>query len=137
MKSQTVETLLLKLGVAKSHSRPHVSNDNPFSEAAFKTLKYCPAFPERFGSQAEAEQFCREYFVWYNESHHHVGLALLTPAQVHYGDPVALLAARHQTLLSAYERCPIRFGYRVPRLEVLAPKVYINPPAKPSPEAAA
>ena len=137
MKSQTVETLLLKLGVAKSHSRPHVSNDNPFSEAAFKTLKYCPAFPERFGSQAEAERFCREYFVWYNESHHHVGLALLTPAQVHYGDPVALLAARHQTLLAAYERCPIRFGYRVPRLEVLAPKVYINPPAKSLPEAAA
>ena len=130
MKSQTVETLLLKLGVAKSHSRPHVSNDNPFSEAAFKTLKYCPTFPERFGSMAEAEQFCRDYFGWYNESHHHTGLALLTPAQVHYGDPVALLAARHQTILSAYERCPSRFGYRVPRLEVLPSAVYINPPAK-------
>jgi putative transposase len=137
MKSQTVETLLLKLGVAKSHSRPHVSNDNPFSEAAFKTLKYCPAFPERFGSMAEAELFCQEYFGWYNERHHHMGLALLTPAQVHYGDPVALLAARHQTLLLAYERCPIRFGYRLPRLEVLPLAVYINPPAKPTLEAAA
>jgi putative transposase len=77
------------------------------------------------------------YFGWYNERHHHTGLALLTPAQVHYGDPVALLSARHQTLLAAYERCPSRFGYRVPRLEVLPMKVYINPPAKPSLEAAA
>jgi putative transposase len=123
--------------VAKSHSRPHVSNDNLFSEAAFKTLKYCPAFPERFGSITEAELFCQEYFGWYNERHHHTGLALLTPAQVHYGDPVALLLARHQILLAAYERCPSRFGYRVPRLEVLPLEVYINPPAKPSLEAAA
>lgn len=137
MKSQTVETLLLKLGVAKSHSRPHVSDDNPFSEAAFKTLKYSPLFPTRFGSLEEAEAFCQEYFAWYNTRHHHTGLALLTPAQVHYGDPVALLAARHQTLLAAYEQCPARFGYRPPRREVLPSAVYINPPAKVSPEAAA
>jgi len=137
MKSQTVEALLIKWGVAKSHSRPHVSDDNPFSEAAFKTLKYSPQFPERFGSQEEAETFCQEYFAWYNGRHHHTGLALLTPAQVHYGDPVALLAARHQTLLAAYERCPARFGYRRPRLEVLPAAVYINPPAPPSPEMAA
>jgi putative transposase len=137
MKSQTVETLLIKLGVAKSHSRPHVSDDNPFSEAAFKTLKYCPLFPTRFGSQAEAQAFCQEYFAWYNGRHHHTGLALLTPAQVHYGDPVALLAARHQTLLAAYEQCPARFGYRLPRLEVLPAAVYINPPATKSPEVAA
>ena len=137
MKSQTVETLLLKLGVAKSHSRPHVSDDNPFSEAAFKTLKYCPQFPARFASLEEAEAFCQEYFAWYNGRHHHTGLALLTPAQVHYGDPVTLLAARHQTLLTAYEQCPARFGYRRPRLEVLPAAVYINPPASMSPEVAA
>lgn len=137
MKSQTVETLLLKLGVAKSHSRPHTSDDNPFSEAAFKTLKYCPQFPSHFASLEEAEAFCREYFAWYNETHHHTGLALLTPWQVHYGNPVALLAARHQTLLAAYEQCPARFGYRLPRLEVLPSAVYINPPAKMLSEAGA
>ena len=136
MKSQTVETLLLKLGVAKSHSRPHVSDDNPFSEAAFKTLKYCPLFPAHFGSLQEAEAFCQEYFAWYNERHHHSGLVLLTPAQVHYGNPVALLVARHQTILAAYAQCPARFGYRPPRLEVLPSAVYINPPAKISPEPA-
>lgn len=130
MKSQTVETLLLKLGVAKSHSRPHVSDDNPFSEAAFKTLKYCPQFPERFGSLEEAEQFCQEYFAWYNGVHHHTGLALLTPAQVHYGDPVVMLAERYQVMLAAYEKCPSRFGYRRPRLEALPAAVYINPPSK-------
>ena len=133
MKSQTVETLLLKLGVTKSHSRPPVSDDNPFSEAAFKTLKYCPPFPARFASLAEAEAFCREYFAWYNGRHHHTGLALLTPAQVHYGDPVALLAARHQTLLAAYAKNPVRFGYRAPQLEALPAAVYINPPDKTSP----
>jgi putative transposase len=137
MKSQSVETLLLKLGVKKSHSRPHVSDDNPFSEAAFKTLKYSPLFPARFGSLSEAEAFCQEYFAWYNGRHHHTGLALLTPAQVHYGDPVALLAARHQTLLAAYEQNPARFGYRLPQLEVLAAAVYINPPDKTLPEAEA
>jgi len=136
MKSQTVEMLLLRLGVAKSHSRPHVSDDNPFSEAAFKTLKYCPLFPVRFGSLSEAETFCQDYFAWYNGRHHHSGLVLLTPAQVHYGDPVALLTARHQTLLAAYAQCPARFGYRLPRLEVLPSAVYINPPAKMSPQAA-
>ena len=134
MKSQTVETLLLKLGVAKSHSRPHVSDDNPFSEAAFKTLKYAPLFPDRFASLEEAEAFCQEYFAWYNGQHHHTGLVLLTPAQVHYGDPAALLEARHQTMLVAYAQCPARFGYRPPRLEVLPSAVYINPPAKTSPE---
>jgi putative transposase len=132
MKSQTVETLLLKLGVQKSHSRPHVSDDNPFSEAAFKTLKYSPEFPARFASLAEAEAFCQEYFAWYNGQHHHSRLALLTPAQVHYGDPVALLAARHQTQLAVYAQNPARFGYRPPRLEVLPAAVYINPPDKTS-----
>jgi putative transposase len=137
MKSQSVETLLLKLGVKKSHSRPHVSDDNPFSEAAFKTLKYSPLFPSRFLSLSEAEAFCQEYFAWYNGRHHHTGLALLTPAQVHYGDPVALLSARHQTLLTAYEQNPARFGYRPPQLEALAAAVYINPPDKTLPEAEA
>ena len=110
-----------------------VEGHHPFSEAAFKTLKYCPLFPAHFGSLAEAEAFCQEYFAWYNGRHHHTGLALLTPAQVHYGDPVALLAARHQTLLAAYARNPARFGYRPPQLEALPAAVYINPPAPTSP----
>ena len=137
MKSKPVKQLLYDLGVVSSYSRPRVSNDNPFSESGFKTLKYHPDFPARFSSFAEAEQFCQGYFVWYNTQHYHTGIALLTPAQVHYGDPTALLAARHQTILAAYAKCPARFGYRPPRLEVLPEAVYINPPAKASAEEAA
>ena len=85
MKSHGVAQLLATLGVTKSHSRPHVSNDNPFSESQFKTLKYRPGFPERFGSQEHALQFCREFFPWYNEAHYHSGIAMLTPATVHRG----------------------------------------------------
>jgi putative transposase len=85
MKSQTVAQLLATLGVTKSHSRPYVSSDNPFSEAQFKTLKYRPEFPDRFGSQQHGLQFCRGFFPWYNHEHYHSGIAMLTPAMVHYG----------------------------------------------------
>ena len=85
MTSKTVAQLLADLGVAKSHSRPHVSNDNPYSEAQFKTLKYRPDYPDRFGSLEDARQWARSFFAWYNEQHHHIGLGLLTPAVVHTG----------------------------------------------------
>ena len=85
MIAKPVAQLLADLGVQKSHSRPHVSNDNPYSEAQFRTLKYCPTYPERFGSVADARQWGQEFFTWYNDEHHHTGLALLTPAEVHHG----------------------------------------------------
>src|SRR6267378_4321898 len=90
--------LLADLGVTKSHSRPHVSNDNPFSESHFKTLKYQPRFPKCFGCIEDAKQFCREFFAWYNQAHHHAGLGLMTPDQVHYGQADAIHAARQVTL---------------------------------------
>jgi putative transposase len=85
MKSHGVAQLLGALGITQSHSRPHVSNDNPFSESQFKTLKYRPDFPSRFGSQQDAHHFCREFVAWYNDEHYHSGIGLLTPATVHYG----------------------------------------------------
>src|SRR5512139_2343239 len=94
MTSKPVAFLLADLGVTKTHSRPHVSNDNPFSEAGFKTLKYRPDFPERFGSIEDARGFCIDFFRWYNEEHHHSGLELLTPSDVHHGRAAQRLAAR-------------------------------------------
>ena len=85
MKSKLVAHLLADLGITKTHSRPHVSNDNPYSEAQFRTLKYCPRFPDRFGSIQDARAFCQNFFNWYNKEHHHTGIALMTPEQVHYG----------------------------------------------------
>jgi len=85
MRSKAVAQLLADLGVTKTHSRPHVSNDNPYSEAGFKTLKYRPDYPGRFGSQEHARAFNRDFFDWYNDEHHHSGLALMTPHDVHYG----------------------------------------------------
>src|SRR5262249_57334687 len=87
MTSRPVALLLADFGVTKTHARPHVSNDNPFSEAHFKTLKYRPAFPTRFGSIQDARAHCHGFFAWYNTEHHHVGLGLLTPADVHQGGP--------------------------------------------------
>jgi putative transposase len=132
MKSKTVNDLLVDLGVVRSHSRPHVSNDNAFSEAGFKTMKYSPTFPERFASIEEAEAFLTGYFQWYNAEHHHTGIALLTPEQVHYADPSAILRQRHATLLAAYERNPGRFGGRPPHVDALPHAVWINPPAHPA-----
>ena len=118
----------MDLGVAKSHSRPHVSNDNPYSEAQFKTLKYCPQFPEKFGSIEDARNFCREFFTWYNKEHHHSGIGLMTPQQVHYGLSQQIYDARGQVLLNAFKDNPIRFGAKSPsRLKSQGGLGSINP----------
>jgi putative transposase len=128
MRSQTVAQLLATLGVVKSHSRPYVSNDNPFSESQFKTLKYRPDFPDRFVSQEHGLEFCREFFPWYNHQHHHWGLALLTPAAVHCGQAPQLLQTRRATLAAAYSAHPERFVRHQPQPLQLPATVWINPP---------
>ena len=130
MRSKSLALLLADLGVNKTHSRPHVSNDNPYSEAQFKTLKYCPQFPKRFGCIEDAQAFCREFFNYYNTEHRHCGIGLLTPAAVHYGLAEKVLATRRRTLLSAYRAHPERFVRRAPQPPVLPRQVWINPPAK-------
>lgn len=131
MRSKLVAQLLGDLGVTKTHSRPHTSNDNPFSESQFKTMKYCPAFPKNFGSLEDARAFCRDFFGWYNGSHHHQGIAHLTPYQVHYGHAEAVLALRQRALDEAFARHPERFA-RPPRVATLPGEVWINPPPTPS-----
>ena len=131
MKSKSVAQLLSDLDVGRSHSRPRVSNDNPFSEAGFKTLKYSSDFPARFGSLDEAETFCREYFVWYNEEHYHSGIALLTPSQVHYGQAESVLARRQATMDAAFSEAPAQFRNRRPQVGRLPETVWINRPAEP------
>ena len=128
MTSKGVAQLLADLGATKSHSRPHVSNDNPFSESQFKTLKYRPNFPQRFGSQEDARNFCHSFFGWYNSQHRHGGIALLTPEDVHYGRGNDILRARHQQLLTAYHQHPERFVNGPPKLRTLPQGVWINPP---------
>lgn len=129
MVSQPVALLLADLGVTKSHSRPHVSNDNPFSEAHFKTLKYRPQFPERFGSIEHARTFCRDFFPYYNTEHRHSSLGLMTPEAVHTGSASNLRAARRDVLLAAYAKHPERFA-REPEPPTLPEAVWINPPTK-------
>ena len=99
MRSKPVALLLADLGIEQSHSRPHVSNDNPYSEAAFKTLKYRPTFPDRFGSLEDARAFCVGFFLWYNTVHRHSGIGLLTPADVHAGRATEITGARAVTCL--------------------------------------
>ena len=130
MASKPVALLLADLGIAKSHSRPHVSNDNPYSEAQFKTLKYRPDFPARFGSLEDARAFCQRFFDWYNEEHRHSGIGLLTPATVHAGRAPAVQAARAITLAQAYADHPERFVRRPPTPPELPSAVWINSPAK-------
>jgi putative transposase len=127
MTSKPVAQLLIDLGIARSHSRPHVSNDNPFSEAAFKTLKYCPALPDRFGSLADARGFCGTFFDYYNHEHRHSGVGLHTPASVHFGTAAEIRAQRATTLDAAYAAHPDRFRKRPvpPRLPEVA---WINQP---------
>jgi putative transposase len=132
MTSKPVAQLLIDLGVARSHSRPHVSNDNPFSEANFKTLKYCPAFPGRFGSIEDARAFCVAFFDHYNHVHRHAGIGLHTPASVHYGTAVETRAQRAVTLDAAYAANPARFGHRPPHPPKLPTVAWIN---EPTPEA--
>jgi putative transposase len=128
MRSQPVAQLLADLGVTKTHSRPHVSNDNPYSESAFKTLKYRPDFPERFGAIEHSRSFCGAFFDWYNNEHHHSGIAMLTPASVHYGTAGQLLQARAVTLVGAYLNHPERFVKGIPKVQTIPEEVWINKP---------
>jgi putative transposase len=128
MTSKPVALLLADLGVTKTHARPHVSNDNPFSEAQFKTLKYQPAFPERFGSIQDARAHCQVFFLWYNGEHHHSGLGLLTPADVHHGLAEQRVAARATVLATAYAAHPERFRRGLPRPPACPQAVWINRP---------
>jgi putative transposase len=130
MRSKPVALLLADLGVEKTHSRPHVSNDNPYSESQFRTLKYRPTFPATFGSLEDARVFCREFFGWYNTQHRHSGIGLLTPAVVHAGLAEKVTAERRLTLARAYEAHPERFVRHVPRPPQVPTAVWINPPAK-------
>lgn len=128
MTSKTLAQKFIDLGVAKSHSRPRVSNDNPFSESQFKTLKYRPDFPRRFGALEDSRLHCRRFFPWYNDEHYHSGICLLTPYQVHYGLAEEVLAKRHQVLLNAYSEHPERFVNGPPKPLALPGTVWINEP---------
>ena len=129
MTAQSLALMLADLGVSKTHSRPHVSDDNPFSEAHFKTLKYRPGYPDRFGSIQDANAFCLDFFHWYNHEHHHSGLRLLTPVTVHYGQAAQIVAQRQTVLDAAFQRHPERFVRKAPQHPSLPAAVWINPPA--------
>jgi putative transposase len=128
MKSKPVALLLSDLGVTKTHSRPHTSDDNPYSEAQFKTLKYRPDFPERSGSLEDARAFCQAFFSWYNTEHHHSGIGLMTPHAVHYGFAEEVFKAREKVLLAAYQKNPERFVRKIPVPLALPQAAWINPP---------
>ncbi len=130
MTSQTVAGLLDFLDVKASFNRPHVSNDNPYSESHFKTMKYGPNFPERFGSIQDARAFLRDFFDFYNNEHYHSGIAYLTPAMIHYGESQQVLEQRQLVLLSAYQKHPERFVNGVPMPVMPPSEVWINPPKK-------
>ena len=135
MTSRPVALLLADLGITKSHSRPHTSNDNPYSEAGFKTLKYRPEFPARFGSIEDARVFCQRFFRWYNGEHRHSGIAMYTPADVHYGRTVELAEARAGVLAGAYAAHPERFVKGRPFPKPVPTEVWINRPEKEVPRA--
>jgi putative transposase len=128
MRSKAVALLLSDLGVTKTHSRPYTSNDNPYSEAQFKTMKYRPEFPDRFGSIEDARSFCQGFFEWYNKEHRHSGIGLLTPEVVHYGQAQNVRQRREETLLRAYRLHPERFVNKVPKPPELPKAVWINKP---------
>ena len=128
MTSQCTAQLLADLGVTRSLSRPQVSDDNPFSEAQFKTLKYHPSFPGRFGDQGQAKTFCRSFFRWYNAEHRHGGISMLTPEQVHFGHADQVIAGRKSVLREAWAAHPERFVRGVPKPKPLPEAVFINPP---------
>jgi len=130
MRSKPVAALLLDLDVTKSHSRPHVSDDNPYSEAQFKTLKYRPDFPQRFGSIQDARAHCQQFFQWYNTVHRHSGIALMAPEAVHYGRATELTQRRTVVLDAAFAANPNRFKYLAPSAPVLPAAAWINPPKK-------
>lgn len=128
MTSKPVAFLLADLGVIKTHSRPHTSNDNPYSEAHFKTLKYRPEFPERFASVEDARAFCQTFFPWYNNDHHHTGIGLLTPEALHYDRAEIVTEARQLVLTAAYAAHPERFVNKRPQPPAIPTAVWINPP---------
>jgi putative transposase len=128
MTSKPVARLLSDLNIGRTHSRPHVSNDNPYSEAGFKTLKYCPIFPVRFGSRQDATLFCEKFFRYYNEEHHHSGIGLYTPASVHYGHAKAVQEQRAVVLSAAYAAHPERFVNKAPTPPQLPGAAWINKP---------
>jgi putative transposase len=128
MKSKPVAFLMADLGITKTHSRPHTSDDNPFSEAQFKTLKYRPDFPDRFGCIEDARQFCRAFFPWYNNEHKHTGINLLSPTDVHHGEAESIIASRQIVLNTAYAIHPERFVRKMPEHKPMQQAVWINPP---------
>lgn len=130
MKAKATALMLADLGITKSHSRPYTSNDNPFSESHFKTLKYQPQFPKRFGCIQDAKAFCRHFFSWYNRDHHHLGIGLMTPDQVHYGQADAVYTARQTILDRAFHTTPERFVNRAPTPPQKPTAVWINPPTR-------
>jgi len=135
MTAKPLALLLSDLSVTKTHSRPHVPDDNPFSESQFKTMKYRPGFPERFQSIEHGRHFSRDFFHWYNHEHRHSGIAMLTPAMVHHDRATGVLDARHSVLANAYAARPERFVHGLPKPQALPAAVWINPPA-PDKEAA-
>jgi putative transposase len=134
MTSKSVAFLLADLGITRSHSRPHVSNDNPYSESQFKTLKYRPDFPDQFASGEEARAFCQRFFPWYNSEHHHSGIGFHTPEALHYGLATARQAARTETLNAAYAAHPNRFVRQAPVPPEIPTAAWINKPATPPEE---
>jgi putative transposase len=130
MTSKPVAFLLADLGVIQSHFRPHVSNDNPYPEAQFKTLKYRPGFPGRFSSIEASREHCQEFFPWYNTQHRHSGLRLHTATDVHHGTARAVQAARARVLTTAYHQHPERFVNKPPAPPALPATSWINPPEK-------
>jgi len=130
MTSKDVAFLLADLAVTKTHSRPHVSNDNPYSEAQFKTLKYRPECPERFGSTADARAFCQRFFEWYNRDHRHSGIAMMTPMSVHIGNVDQIVQRRTATLEVAHRLHPERFVRGAPAPQRRPGPAWINPPAR-------
>lgn len=131
MRGRPLADLLESLGIERSHSRPRTSNDNAFSESQFKTMKYRPTYPRHFESEADAREWCRQFFAWYNNEHRHEGIAMLTPADVYMGRADCVLAARAETLAAAYEQTPGRFVKGAPRPKEPPREVAINPPPKP------
>jgi hypothetical protein len=130
MTGKSVALLMSDLGITKSLNRPYVSNDNPFSEAQFKTLKYCPQFPERFGSIEDARGFCRQFFRWYNQEHKHSGIGYYTPEDVHRCRVTQIQETRQNTLTAAFTAHPERFVHQPPLASSVPKEVWINPPSK-------
>lgn len=128
MKAKSLALFLSDLGATKTHSRPYVPNDNPYSEAQFKTMKYRPDYPDRFGSLEDVRSWARSFFSWYNFEHHHTGLGLMTPAVVHYGQAIKVQAERQRVLETAYAAHPERFVRGLPSAPTVPEAVWINKP---------